>query len=591
MSEFIIDPQTVSWKELVKILKAFLLSKPDAAAWKDFYDFGAGTTLIELIAGYAAFAKKDLITNRRETYLRYAKNLSSVIGIASNYGYSAYRGKNSHVKIKVLPTSNKSIKKFDVIGSVKNVDLVSLDNYSVLNGQMISIDCVIGNLKQSILTAKDSSLQVFRFINNNVSEDYRVKVSNVEVPLSTEIFKLIEDYYVSITNALGSIDLFYLNNGAYNYISLTDIVLDYVELNNLIYNFPGDLKFFYGNIQGIVSSPIITDTQVLNFYVPPEEKDSIRINAPLRFETQKVIRGREDFRKTFKLLNSLFLDTNGNDISPAKVELTYLKNDESIISSNDKDSYLNTLNSFTNYGVWLYRISDPIKASYKLSIQLKSYPSGDTSDIINEVLEIFAYEHYPDGNIDADNRVKRRSLKLQAEIDLEQIEHELVRLPAIKIARVTVITSPYQVLTPVIRGVFKTTVVVPNNKIYECIKDGTTNNVEPTFSTNIGDLTIEGLPTWSPSTPFTLGQIFLPFTTNNRAYKVTGAGTSSNTEPSWSVVIGDTVPDGSLIWTCIDPLTAPNAVIWKCEDPLIRKLNLNWNEYASLGYGGGVEWF
>jgi hypothetical protein len=83
----------------------------------------------------------------------------------------------------------------------------------------------------------------------------------------------------------------------------------------------------------------------------------------------------------------------------------------------------------------------------------------------------------------------------------------------------------------------------------------------------------------------------LPFTTNNRAYKVTGAGTSSNTEPSWSVVIGDTVPDGSLIWTCIDPLTAPNAVIWKCEDPLIRKLNLNWNEYASLGYGGGVEWF
>ncbi len=590
MSEFIIDPQTVSWKELVKRLRAFLLSKPDAAAWKDFYDSGAGTTLIELTSGYAAFAKKDLITNRRETYLRYAKNLSSIIGISGNYGYSSFRGRNTHNRIKVLANQNRAIHKFDIIGSVKNINILSLDNYSLLNGQLTTIDIVIGNIEQSILTAQDDKLQVFRFINDLVSEDYRVKVSNVEVPLSGEIIKLIDDFYVSISNAFGGIDLFYLNQGDYGYTSLTDIVLDYVVLNDLSYDFPGDLKFLYGEIQPLINSPGIDDTQILSFYTPPEAKDSIKIKAPLRFETQKVIRGRDDFRKTFKLLNSEFLDTNGYDVSPAKVELTYLKSNLSNLTTNEKNAYFDTLNSFTNYGVWLYKISDPIKVQYTLTIELKAYQNGDTSNIVNNILEIFAYEHAPSSPINEDTRIQRREKNLEGEIDLEQIEHELDNVDSIKISRVTVKTTVYQVSTLVIRGVFKTP-TSDNGKIYECVKAGTTSSSEPDFTTNEGDLTIEGLPFWSLSTAISVGDIYLPTTNNNRAYRATvGGNTSNSNEPTWSVVLGDTIPDGNVVWTCIDPLTASGAVIWKCLNPAVRKLPIQWNEYALLNDGLGVVW-
>lgn len=589
MAEFIIDTQSVSWKEINTQLKQFLASKPDGTAWKDFYSCGVGTTLIELISAYATFSKRDLIANRRETYLRYAKNLSSVIGLAGNYGYSSYRGKNAHIRLKILPNQNKVIKKFDILGSVKNVDLISLKEYSLINGQLITLDCVVGNKLQSILTAENNSLQLFRFITQNVSEDFRIMIDNIEVPLSTDLSELLNDFWVSITNSFGGVDLTYLNQGSYTYNTLTDIVLDYIELNNLSFNFPSDVSFLYGTIQPLIANPLIDDTQFISFYEPPEDIDSIRIKAPLRFETQKIIRGREDFKKTFRLLNPQFIDTNGFDVSPAKIELTYLKDDLLLLNNTEKQTYFDKLNSFANYGVWLYKISDPIKAQYSLTIELKAYSNGNTSNIYNDISEIFAFEHTPNSSINENTRVERRQKKLQTEIDLEQIEHELVNLEAIKIARIKVTTSVYQVNTFVNRGAFRTP-IIPNQKIYECVKSGTTGASQPNFTTVEDDLTIEGLPFWSLNTSINVGDVYLPTINNNRAYICITAGNTSNlTEPAWSVVLNDTIPDGNVIWKCIDPLET-SALIWKCLNQDVRKLKLNWNEYAILNYGSNVIW-
>jgi hypothetical protein len=64
--------------------------------------------------------------------------------------------------------------------------------------------------------------------------------------------------------------------------------------------------------------------------------------------------------------------------------------------------------------------------------------------------------------------------------------------------------------------------------------------------------------TWQASTSYSVGNIVKPSTPNGFFYKCTTAGTSGTIEPSWSTTKGQTVNDGSVVWTCISPTEAIN---------------------------------
>lgn len=55
---------------------------------------------------------------------------------------------------------------------------------------------------------------------------------------------------------------------------------------------------------------------------------------------------------------------------------------------------------------------------------------------------------------------------------------------------------------------------------------------------------------WKASTARALDFIGYPSKPNGYAYKVTTAGTSGTTEPTWPTTISQTVSDGSIVWTC-----------------------------------------
>jgi len=71
---------------------------------------------------------------------------------------------------------------------------------------------------------------------------------------------------------------------------------------------------------------------------------------------------------------------------------------------------------------------------------------------------------------------------------------------------------------------------------------------------HVGDILAVGNypPTqvWKASTAYTAGQLARPTVLNNFYYKVTTAGTSDVTEPTWPTTVGSTVKDGTVIWTC-----------------------------------------
>jgi len=56
--------------------------------------------------------------------------------------------------------------------------------------------------------------------------------------------------------------------------------------------------------------------------------------------------------------------------------------------------------------------------------------------------------------------------------------------------------------------------------------------------------------TWQASTAYSLGALVSPTTYNGHKYECTTAGTSGTTEPTWPTVNGNTVTDGTVVWTC-----------------------------------------
>lgn len=65
------------------------------------------------------------------------------------------------------------------------------------------------------------------------------------------------------------------------------------------------------------------------------------------------------------------------------------------------------------------------------------------------------------------------------------------------------------------------------------------------FATNSQDV----FPAWAPSASVILNDIYLPITANGHRYKVTTAGTTGTSEPSWPTTAGATVTSGSAVFT------------------------------------------
>lgn len=56
--------------------------------------------------------------------------------------------------------------------------------------------------------------------------------------------------------------------------------------------------------------------------------------------------------------------------------------------------------------------------------------------------------------------------------------------------------------------------------------------------------------TWLATQAYSLNQFVVPTVGNSRVYKCTTAGTSAGSQPTWPTTVGNTVADGTVVWTC-----------------------------------------
>ena len=400
----IISENAVSFTELVKELTNYLKSKPEYKKWKDLFESSTGQTLIELIAGYGSLMSYRLAKARQESYLVTANSRTSLISQAETLGYSVYRGYPPKLSITFSPTIYTYIDTLEIVGTYEGFDVVAIKSGSFSVGSTYTIDLVIGYYRESTIDIVSNDTQLFRFVLENVSEVVALFLNNIEVPTSNQYSDLINDKYLLITSPFG-IDVTYLNscpNAQYKYNSGDILKLKYVELISSLETFDSS-KLVLTKPDGVIS---ISFTDRIN----PETEESIRINTPLHNETQLVVRGRGDFKKIFKLLYPEFLDVNQNSPLPLSVELTYLTNDQSLLTVDQKSKIISDISNRLPYGFPDPTIVDPVAQTLTLDITLDVFSESgvENSTITNDIDTILAdYEKLFGVTIDIDLLIKK----------------------------------------------------------------------------------------------------------------------------------------------------------------------------------------
>ena len=547
MADFIIDNTTVSYEDAKTELQNFVDAMPDADEWSVFFASASGQKLVELIAGLLAFMKYDSVTARREAFLQYALGRSSQLGGAQNLGYSAYRGRNAVLKLNVTPSSTGVWAKYDIIGTVKDRDLIVLADTPYNSGVALDVDVVIGGLNTEEIVATTSSLDVFRFTQKNVSEDLRIFIDGTEVPYTKTIVDLLSGNFVLQSNPFGSVDAKYLNylTFASRYNTGSIIKLEWVDLKNTI--------FTESNVVLDAAEGVLNTVEITSLFDAQETASSIKINAPLQNETKFVIRAREDQPKILTQIDTKISDATGEDVTAAIMRLFYLRSDDLRFTLTEKDALINQMNSYRPHGMKPVLIGDPVRIAVRLKIDIDL--SGTTGDPVNDTKAI----------------TQALAYKLKGLINLKDLEALIEALATVKIARIAFNGDSWVTITSYEVG--QHAKASPDNgRIYQVLEIlYSSSGSEPTWPTvanttvTDGDIVWNAIPKddpsgdtdWAATTVYRVGNQVRPTTPNGFIYEVAETlNASDSAEPTWTPLGGGTaedhqgelVQDGDIVW-------------------------------------------
>lgn len=379
---FVILPSSVSDAAILADLDAFLASAPDSAAWNAFFQSSTGTLVKRMIAGLGTFLDYNVVAARREAFIRYAQNRSSIIAEAESFGYSAFRGKNHVLQLTVTPNVTTVWPRWTPVGSVKDQDLVTESQVVVNAGVPVTFNVVVGNVKEDSLVAASIDPALFRFKATDFSEDVRVFLNSTEVQSSERLLDLINGIFVIQSNVYGAADILYLNLDSFvvRYSTGDTIGVKWIALANPDFVL-SDVQFFPGTLSAI---------QVVSQFQPIESQTSIAINGPLANETQYVIRGRNDYLKIFLLTDTSLLSTSGQDVSPAVVKLFYVRSDNTLFTQAEKDALVVKLASNRPFGVAPPVIDDPTMVFLSLAVTATLLETGNITDDVHTLVQSYA---------------------------------------------------------------------------------------------------------------------------------------------------------------------------------------------------------
>ncbi len=191
---------SLSFEQIKTDLITYSEGLPDYESWRDFFEGGSGTTLIQLMAGLGSYLSYHSMMARREGSLFYAKLRSTIYGIAALLGYPVNRKSAALFDMTIRRDASEPTivwSRYDVngdsnpIGTIKSVplsfvldDVQLIPGYNYFNSDPGRSQIVIGQWKKYELTATNS--QDFFEVNVIVSDPDLIDNDYIEVWLDKQ---------------------------------------------------------------------------------------------------------------------------------------------------------------------------------------------------------------------------------------------------------------------------------------------------------------------------------------------------------------------------------------------------------------------
>ena len=547
-----LDLQALSISSAFSSILNFFKSQENNSKWKDLNNGAEGIFLIRMLANILNSISYKLVSARRENYLSTAQLLSSALGMAVNYGYSANRGSNQRRLIQLTADGNYTLPKFSVIGAYDSEHDIILLEDTVLTNQVTSeLTVTVGTIKELSFQAGTNDFTVFQQFVEGISEDIMLFVDDVEVPTSKKMQDLIHDKYYVRTNPSGSVDIMYLNNATnatHAYGTESVIKLRYIELENInIGNFNEDM-FVYGQLGDVLT---------INDFVDFEDIESIKRNAPLQHCTEGIVRSKVDYTSRTKELVPNIIDTDYVALTPSYTQMTYLKDDFTMLTDQEEESLLAKL-----------------KAGERLLGTLLPDTTPPRREVVTTDIDLVLYDKFKDVSeikTDIDNLfLSNYETKLAQTFNIYDLENLLKDLSYVFKARVNFHVDERENTTLHQLG----DIIQVNNNYYKAAKIlGATGRTEPLwnvpqepqFEVDTGLETEDGAiiwkcykklnvatQEWAPLAKHALGDFVTSALYPDYMFKCVDIKKYSATVPPDVTIIspGDFVVDGSIVWVC-----------------------------------------
>lgn len=556
-----IDVRSISITGAFNAIKSFFLSQENNSRWKDLNTGAEGNFLMRLLATVIRVISQNTIVGRREAFQETANLVSSNIGIGNTTGsYPTYRGRNQRRLINFTPKDNMTIPKFTQLGNYNgDYGIYTVNDLTFVKGETQEFPVVIGTLKEVTWTANTSSLKKFTRFEQNISEDVDLLVDGTsmskEDALSRYVKDMIYDKYVLTTNPWKSVTVQYLNNAEnaqHKYSSDTVFTLRYIELEDIdSSDFTEEMFVNYGTLNNVLN---------IENYIPFEDVDSIKANAPVFRETQSLVRSKWDFPELVKTFVPSVNQTKYKALTPTYTAVTYLKRDFSMMEDFEKEQLWDDLEHCTAFGRPLPDIVNPIEEVTTLDVTI-----GAVNRYTDEASITADVQSITDANY---------ANVLETTFDKYDLENLLNKLTYAKYSRVGIHTGERTPYTTKRIGDF----INANNSVYKCTGIlGQTGINEPEWNIPADDTTVEriytGLETqdnniiwacykklnideiqsWKPSKKFKLGEFVYSDSIPQYMFRVvdilrtSGVGGPNIT----GVEVGDYVEDNNMTLLCI----------------------------------------
>ena len=378
----IINPQSLSFSSIKEDIFKYLQSRPDYEAWRDFYKGGAGTTQVELIAGLASYLAFHSIGARRESFIDQRKLYSSAINIASTLGYPVNRVSAPRYYISFFTPRSFYLDRNIPLATYKDFALTPLFSRTVNQGYN-RVRCVLGEWDSFSYTANsDANFQILQVMADNIDNNrfadvpleaplgpddidisLEVLINGVQHKVVTYAEELLNEAILIKTYLDGILLVFGDGTLGYKVRNNDDIVFNYIKATA-----PQD--FLTLDVGSLSSSYDITFTGFEN-YDPGSNMDSIEKLAVLPsgyFASKRRMLTGDDHVAILMSYQGDIISAGYNRLEGGccTVSLSYLFQDEHIVSDTEKETIMTYLDEYKVVGVRL-ELKNPHKYGIALS--------------------------------------------------------------------------------------------------------------------------------------------------------------------------------------------------------------------------------